>query len=275
MAQANIDIGSTPNQGTGDSIRDAFNKVNRNFDELYTFNNGTLQITGVLTAIESFGISATDSDFAPILYVVPGNTLPSVNFQWAIKKHKQQLVSQVLYQGDVPETTGTGPSIPDTKFILGTFDVTGVEFPSEDTTWQLRITGPSLDGQPIFVLTKEASLRFRYKKYWGVSNSDTPTTDEITSITFNSDWADDNTLVTSYDATGANTPGAEGRYIHYAYPYGSTPDEQFFGELTNVKVGNMPFSDYTSSSITIDDVSYKLYTFTNRHYGSNIEVSWS
>ena len=35
MAQEIINIGSVPNDGTGDPIRTAFDKVNNNFDELY------------------------------------------------------------------------------------------------------------------------------------------------------------------------------------------------------------------------------------------------
>lgn len=81
MGQAFIDTGSSPNQGTGDSIRDAFTKVNENFSELYTFNNGTLQITGILTTIESFGISNTQSGFAPVLYVEPESPITTVYLQ--------------------------------------------------------------------------------------------------------------------------------------------------------------------------------------------------
>lgn len=35
MAQQTINIGTTPNDGTGDSLRDAFNKSNNNFTEIY------------------------------------------------------------------------------------------------------------------------------------------------------------------------------------------------------------------------------------------------
>jgi hypothetical protein len=35
MARKSIDIGTLGNDGTGDSIRDAFRKVNDNFRELY------------------------------------------------------------------------------------------------------------------------------------------------------------------------------------------------------------------------------------------------
>ena len=35
MAKNTIDIGTEGNDGTGDSIRESFNKVNQNFTELY------------------------------------------------------------------------------------------------------------------------------------------------------------------------------------------------------------------------------------------------
>lgn len=41
MAKQTINLGSSPNAKDGDLIRDAFNKVNQNFDELYALNGGT------------------------------------------------------------------------------------------------------------------------------------------------------------------------------------------------------------------------------------------
>ena len=35
MAQQTINIGTAPNDGTGDPLRNAFNKANLNFTELY------------------------------------------------------------------------------------------------------------------------------------------------------------------------------------------------------------------------------------------------
>jgi hypothetical protein len=40
MTQLIIDIGDAPNDGTGDPARDAFNKCNNNFTELYTTGSG-------------------------------------------------------------------------------------------------------------------------------------------------------------------------------------------------------------------------------------------
>lgn len=46
MAQQTIDIGSAPNDGTGDPIRDAFDKCNDNFTELYGSLAGLLDFQG-------------------------------------------------------------------------------------------------------------------------------------------------------------------------------------------------------------------------------------
>lgn len=43
MAKQVIGVGTTPNDNTGDDIRDAFIKVNDNFDETYT-----VQVTGLV-----------------------------------------------------------------------------------------------------------------------------------------------------------------------------------------------------------------------------------
>lgn len=39
MAKQTINIGASPNDGSGDQLRDAFDKTNDNFDELYGFIN--------------------------------------------------------------------------------------------------------------------------------------------------------------------------------------------------------------------------------------------
>ena len=39
MTQQLINIGITPNDGTGDPLRSAFDKTNQNFTDLYTYVN--------------------------------------------------------------------------------------------------------------------------------------------------------------------------------------------------------------------------------------------
>lgn len=46
MAYQPVDIGSAPNDGTGDPIRDAFDKVNDNFVEVYAATTGLLDFKG-------------------------------------------------------------------------------------------------------------------------------------------------------------------------------------------------------------------------------------
>lgn len=41
MSKQIINIGTSPNDRTGDPLRTAFNKINQNFTELYTLTGGT------------------------------------------------------------------------------------------------------------------------------------------------------------------------------------------------------------------------------------------
>ena len=57
MAKQVINLGSVPNDGTGDPLRTSFDKTNDNFDEIYTtFGDGT-NLTGA-------GISAGTANYA-------------------------------------------------------------------------------------------------------------------------------------------------------------------------------------------------------------------
>src|SRR6478735_8277735 len=46
MAYQAVDIGSAPNDGTGDPLRDAFDKINDNFVEVYAGLTGLLDFKG-------------------------------------------------------------------------------------------------------------------------------------------------------------------------------------------------------------------------------------
>lgn len=53
MAKQVINLGSVPNDGTGDPLRTSFDKTNDNFDEIYTkFGNGTV-LSGIVTNAQS------------------------------------------------------------------------------------------------------------------------------------------------------------------------------------------------------------------------------
>lgn len=86
MAKQTVNIGATPNDGTGDPIRDAFNKVNQNFDELYSSYVATGQVSvgnsTVNTAISNTGglisSNSTVSTVANTSAIKIGNTTANV-----------------------------------------------------------------------------------------------------------------------------------------------------------------------------------------------------
>ena len=59
MAKQNINIGSTANDGTGDDLRTAGDKINDNFTELYNFDSvgivNKAKLQQVLTSSDSYG----------------------------------------------------------------------------------------------------------------------------------------------------------------------------------------------------------------------------
>ena len=58
MAQQTINIGSSPNKGDGDPLRTAFDKINDNFDELYTADTTFISLATLQTEV------AAATDFA-------------------------------------------------------------------------------------------------------------------------------------------------------------------------------------------------------------------
>ena len=50
MAKQTINLGSTANDGTGDPLRTAFDKINDNFDELYTYSTASAGNNITITA---------------------------------------------------------------------------------------------------------------------------------------------------------------------------------------------------------------------------------
>ena len=71
MAKQTINLGN-PNQRDGDLVRDAFNKVNQNFDELYILNGGAIAdltelaqdyAAAMITSGTHTGVTASYDDF--------------------------------------------------------------------------------------------------------------------------------------------------------------------------------------------------------------------
>jgi hypothetical protein len=67
MAQETINIGTSPNDGTGDPLRNAFNKANLNFSELYSgagVGDNSVTYAKLGTEFTTSAALATNVDFA-------------------------------------------------------------------------------------------------------------------------------------------------------------------------------------------------------------------
>ena len=87
MAKQNINVGATPNDRSGDSLRSAFQKINANFTELYTslgldvapLNLGAFEFTGsTLSTTDSSSITIDQATTVTSNLTVGGDILPSV-----------------------------------------------------------------------------------------------------------------------------------------------------------------------------------------------------
>lgn len=63
MAREVINVGTVPNDGTGDPIRTAYEKCNNNFGELYSRTQTVPPVTAVGSPGDTAGMYAYDSGF--------------------------------------------------------------------------------------------------------------------------------------------------------------------------------------------------------------------
>jgi len=72
MTRQNINIGINANDGTGDDLRSAMQKVNDNFAELYSattpVSKTKAQLTGGYTAASGTIVSVSDMSYKPAYY---------------------------------------------------------------------------------------------------------------------------------------------------------------------------------------------------------------
>jgi hypothetical protein len=109
MAISDINIGQTPNDGTGDSIRDAFDKVNQNF----TFLDESRQnlVTGNLTATGNISLRASVPSFWTGTYFLNGVQIATVG--------------TLFSGGTVSDPTIFQATTPSTSNITGAVTIAG------------------------------------------------------------------------------------------------------------------------------------------------------
>ena len=120
MAKQTINIGAVPNDGTGDPLRDAFDKCNDNFNELYS-----KQIRRNLQTGLTYGVVSSDADDG--ITVVRQNaaantiTLP-LNSNQAIDVDKQvEIISIGAGQTTIDVETGvTINGVVDGSVVINT-----------------------------------------------------------------------------------------------------------------------------------------------------------
>lgn len=140
MAKQGISTGTTPNDGSGDSLLAAAVKINSNFNEIYTtFGNGTnlslpsyaessgissISTYAVNAGIATLANTATLADTATLAEGLTGNPVISVDDIFASD------VNAIAFYGDGSNLTGVGASVSvydDSNYVssVASFDFKG------------------------------------------------------------------------------------------------------------------------------------------------------
>lgn len=134
MTKQVINVGTTPNDKKGDSLRAAFQKVNTNFTELYTALGLDADGTLNLGAFEFAGSTMTTTDSSPIVIdqattissdlTVGGDILPSVNLGGNLGSATQQwrslyVSSNTIYLNNVPITLDSSNNLKVNGTVVG------------------------------------------------------------------------------------------------------------------------------------------------------------
>lgn len=114
MAKQTIGIGTSANDGTGDTLRDAFDKCNDNFTELYSGVAGKIwtDLTGTYASASTFTFTGTDTDVSLIQLCLFTCTDASGN-----KRRIGYVKSAVNATGTITATVVT-----DTDLVTGDID---------------------------------------------------------------------------------------------------------------------------------------------------------
>ena len=133
MAKQTVNIGTSANDRTGDSLRSAFNKINENFTELYTelginddsdLNLGAFEFAGsVMTTTDSSAITIAQNLSVTSDITVGGDIVPNIteehNLGGATRRFKDLYLS-----GNTIDLGGTTLSIVDGNLQVGGLGVT-------------------------------------------------------------------------------------------------------------------------------------------------------
>lgn len=131
MSQQIIDIGSSPNDGTGDSIRTSFTKVNENFTELY--GNVAIITANTILTTQTIVIANVSSPANNILVTLP-NCATKANSFITVRTLDP---SATGYFAVVNTSVGHGTIYSNTDTTVSSINATGpgLKFFSTGSNW--------------------------------------------------------------------------------------------------------------------------------------------
>jgi len=152
MARQTINTGATANDGTGDSLRNAGNKINQNFQELYQFLGESDQVSPYLF-LDSDGIhfnGESVNTFKTVLDVEDPTQNNTITLPDSSGNVVIDTAAQTLFNKTLAQTALTEPQIKDNDSSHNYKIVPGA------LTSNLNINLPSLTDSDTFVMAKVA-----------------------------------------------------------------------------------------------------------------------
>ena len=152
MARQNINTGASANDGTGDSLRNAGNKINQNFQEIYQFLGESDQVSPYLF-LDSDGIHFNGDSvniFKTILDVLDPTQNNTITLPDSTGEVVLDTSAQTLFNKTLAATALTEPKIKDDDSSHNYEIVPGA------LTANRKINLPSLGDSDTFVMAKHA-----------------------------------------------------------------------------------------------------------------------
>jgi len=155
MAKQVINIGTTANDGTGDPLRSAFDKVNDNFTELYTDDTGDVDsiIAGTGIAVDAATGNVTVTNSAPDQTVaLTGGTSITTSGTYP----------SFTITNDAPNATHTGEVTGSAALTIANDIITHAKLGAEFTTTGAVTTALNFGANQVFTKTMGSDTTFTY-----------------------------------------------------------------------------------------------------------------
>jgi len=285
MAKQTVNIGTNQDDGTGDVLRDAFKKINENFDEIYTELGGTslsgLSFTGTTIGTDTAGADITvdttvggqivlagpvsvsetlavtgNTTLTGTLDVDGNTTLDAVAISETLAVTGATTLSGAL--------TGTSLSLTGALTVGGTTTLNGAVDIGDSSSDTVTITG-RVDSSIVPSATETNSLGSSTLRWDTVFAKDGNFSGDITlggNITIGD--ADTDSITINADLTSHLIPDADSTYNigsvakKWATVYADTINASTLAGATSFAIGNLSFSGnsisntLTNQNITLD-----------------------